>query len=106
MRLYPLAELARAAVEHALRQDPIATPDTGSLRDYVIELLLEVNARRVGVAAHLMALFGDFFRDLTTGAGGGHHRDRRHHLSAARGSGPVRPGSLRAARSATPRSFL
>ncbi|MEU3183558.1 TetR/AcrR family transcriptional regulator [Streptomyces sp. NPDC006923] len=60
------AELARAAVEHALRQDPIPTPDTGSLRGDVIELLHLANQRRVGLAAHLMAHLGDFFRETGT----------------------------------------
>ena len=59
-------ELARAAVEHILAGDPITVPDTGTLREDVVALLRQANARRVGVATHLLASLGEFYRETGT----------------------------------------
>jgi AcrR family transcriptional regulator len=60
------AELARAAFRHAIGQDPLAVPDTGSLREDVIALLRQVNERRVGIATVLIAQLGDLYRATGT----------------------------------------
>jgi AcrR family transcriptional regulator len=59
-------ELAQAAIEHVLAEDPITIPDTGTLRGDVIALLRQANERRVGVAIHLIASLGEFYRETGT----------------------------------------
>jgi AcrR family transcriptional regulator len=71
------AELARAALLHVAGRDPIAAPDTGSLRDDVIALLRRVNERRVALASALVAQLGDLYRATGTSIG-----DLRAFLSA------------------------
>lgn len=72
-------DLARAAIEHMIRQDPVSVPDTGSLREDVIAFLTESNRRRVGVATILAAHLRDFYQatetsiaDLRETVAGGH----------------------------------
>jgi AcrR family transcriptional regulator len=59
-------ELARAAILHLLRRDPLTPPDTGSLRDDVIALLRQANERRVRTATALMTRLGEFYRATGT----------------------------------------
>lgn len=59
-------ELARAAIEHKLAQDPVAVPDTGAIRDDVVTFLRDVNERRVGLAAYLVTGLGEFYRETGT----------------------------------------
>lgn len=63
-------ELAKAAVAHVLAQNPVAVPDTGNLRDDVVALLRQANERRLGIAVHLVAALGEFFRQTGTTLGG------------------------------------
>lgn len=60
------AELVRAAVEHVLARDPMTMPDTGTLRGDVIAALRQINERRVGLATHLIASLGEFYRETGT----------------------------------------
>jgi AcrR family transcriptional regulator len=59
-------ELAQRAIEHMLAKNPITLPDTGMLRDDVITLLRQINERRVGIATHLVASLGEFYRQTGT----------------------------------------
>jgi len=59
-------ELARAAITHLVRQNPVTPPDTGSLREDVIALLRQVNERRVRLATVLLTQLGDFYRATGT----------------------------------------
>lgn len=59
-------KLAQAAVEHVLASDPVEVGDTGTLRGDVIELLRQVNDRRVGLATHFVVSLGDFYRETGT----------------------------------------
>ncbi|WP_460943924.1 TetR/AcrR family transcriptional regulator [Okibacterium endophyticum] len=56
-------ELAQAAIERVLAKDPITVPDTGSLRGDTIELLRQASQRRVGIATHMIASLGEFYRE-------------------------------------------
>ncbi|GAB3116715.1 TetR/AcrR family transcriptional regulator [Streptomyces calidiresistens] len=60
------ADLVWAALLHVIERDPIAVPDTGTLRDDVIALLRQVNERRVGLASALLAQLADFHRATGT----------------------------------------
>lgn len=57
------AELALAAIRHQGRRDPIVEPDTGSLREDLIALLVDVNRRRSPIMAVLGASAGEFLRE-------------------------------------------
>ncbi|GGX69683.1 TetR/AcrR family transcriptional regulator [Streptomyces minutiscleroticus] len=63
------ADLVRAALLHVVQRDPIAVPDTGTLRDDVISLLRQVNERRVGLASALVAQLADLYRATGTSIG-------------------------------------
>ena len=54
------AELARAAIQHVMSRDPMTAPDTGSLRGGVIAFLQQVNERRAGIGAQLIARLAEF----------------------------------------------
>src|SRR3954451_3569851 len=45
------SDLAVAAVRHHGAKDPVPTPDTGSVRDDLVELLRRASSRRAEVAA-------------------------------------------------------
>ncbi|MEB4210681.1 TetR/AcrR family transcriptional regulator [Mycobacterium sp. 94-17] len=55
-------ELVLAALAHAVSKDVVVTPDTGSLRGDVIELLQQANKLRVGLVAALMTRLGGFYQ--------------------------------------------
>jgi AcrR family transcriptional regulator len=59
-------DLVLAALEHEVRKDVVVTPDTGSLRGDVIELLRQANKRRVGLATQLFTQLGGFYRQTGT----------------------------------------
>jgi AcrR family transcriptional regulator len=55
-------ELVLAALAHEVRKDVVVTPDTGSLRGDVIELLQQANKLRVGLVAALFTRLGGFYQ--------------------------------------------
>lgn len=55
-------ELVLAALAHEVDKDVVAVPDTGSLREDVIELLRQGNKLRVGLVAALMTRLGGFYQ--------------------------------------------
>lgn len=55
-------ELVLAALAHEVTKDVVMTPDTGSLRDDVVELLQQANKLRVGLVAALMTRLGGFYQ--------------------------------------------
>lgn len=55
-------ELVLAALAHEVGKDVVVTPDTGSLRGDVIELLQQANKLRVGLVAALMTRLGGFYQ--------------------------------------------
>lgn len=59
-------ELVLAALVHEVAKDVIVTPDTGSLRGDVIELLRQANKARLGLATQLFTQLGGFFRQTGT----------------------------------------
>lgn len=63
------ADLARAAAQHVLAQDPVDAPRTGSLRGDVLGVLRQLNERRAGIAMHLIGGLGEFFRETGTSVG-------------------------------------
>ncbi|MDX1889046.1 TetR/AcrR family transcriptional regulator [Mycolicibacterium sp. 050158] len=56
-------QLVHAALTRAVTKDPVRTPDTGSLRTDMIELLRQANRKRVRLATQLLTRLGDFYRD-------------------------------------------
>ncbi len=60
------AQLIRAAVARAVLLDRPAAPDTGSLRQDLIDLMHLINERRIEVAALLLYHLGGYFQE--TGA--------------------------------------
>jgi len=54
-------ELVHAAIVHAVGQNVVTAPDTGSLRGDVIALLRHANQRRVLLAIQLFTQLGEFF---------------------------------------------
>lgn len=60
------AELIRAAIEQEIRANPLPTPDTGSLRGDVIDLLTRTNERRARLATELMPHLSEYWRDTGT----------------------------------------
>ncbi len=57
------SELAIAAVRHFGRTDPVATPDTGSVRDDLVELLRNASKSRAELAALFSVQMGEFFAE-------------------------------------------
>jgi AcrR family transcriptional regulator len=55
-------ELVLAALAHEVRKDVVVTPDTGSLRGDVIELLQQANKLRAGLVAALFTRLGGFYQ--------------------------------------------
>ena len=54
-------DLLGAAIAHELGRDRIATPDTGSLRGDVIEVMRRANEARVRIIPMLSVLIGSYF---------------------------------------------
>lgn len=57
------ADLAIAAVRHHGWTEPVATPDTGSVRDDLVTLLRDASERRFDMAAMFSVLMGQFFTE-------------------------------------------
>jgi AcrR family transcriptional regulator len=57
------ADLAVAAIRHHGRHQPIATPDTGSVRDDLIEMLRDASAGRAEVAVLFSVQMGEYFSE-------------------------------------------
>lgn len=55
-------DLVLAALAHEVDKDVVVIPDTGSLRDDVVELLRQANKLRVGLVAALMTRLGGFYQ--------------------------------------------
>lgn len=59
-------ELAQAAAIRAAGKDRVTVPDTGSVRDDVIELLRRVNASRARFAIQFIGQLGGYFAETGT----------------------------------------
>jgi AcrR family transcriptional regulator len=59
------SDLAIAAIQHFSRTEVVTYPDTGSLRDDLIQLLHEVSARRSGLIALFGVQMGEYFAGST-----------------------------------------
>jgi AcrR family transcriptional regulator len=57
------AELAMAAIRHHGRSLPVATPDTGSVREDLIVLLRDASKSRAEVAALFSVQMGEYFAE-------------------------------------------
>jgi AcrR family transcriptional regulator len=60
------SELAIAAVRHHGRTEPVAVPDTGSVRDDLVELLRGASASRHELAALFSVQMGEYFSETGT----------------------------------------
>src|ERR1700754_3348440 len=60
------ADLAVAAIRHYGRTDPVDLPDTGSLREDLIQVLRNASARRREVARLFSVQMGQFFTETGT----------------------------------------
>ena len=56
-------DLLEATVGYGLRRDRVAAPDTGNLRDDMIELLRRSNAARAPIAPLMSAFVGSYFAE-------------------------------------------
>ena len=56
-------ELTLAAITHEARNAVVDVPNTGSVRDDLIALLLRANTKRAGVAMLFTTRMGEFFRE-------------------------------------------
>jgi AcrR family transcriptional regulator len=73
-RRWPRREdLALAAIRHRWLREPLPAPDTGSLRNDLITLLEQANARRQGLAAVLTVHLGAYYQDTETTPAGVRH---------------------------------
>jgi AcrR family transcriptional regulator len=59
-------ELVLAALAHQAKTEPVARPDTGSLRGDVVALLREANTVRPRLVAQLLTRLGAFYTDAGT----------------------------------------
>lgn len=57
------ADLAVAAIRHRGRNRPVATPDTGSVREDLIEVLRDASAGRTEVAVLFSVQMGEYFSE-------------------------------------------
>ncbi|MEV0401422.1 TetR/AcrR family transcriptional regulator [Actinoallomurus sp. NPDC050550] len=57
------SDLAVAAVRHHGAKDPVATPDTGSVREDLIELLRRASSHRAEIAALFSVQMGEYFSE-------------------------------------------
>lgn len=53
--------LVRAAIAHGLASEPVEPPDTGSLREDVLELFRTMNAARASLVPVVSVLMGSYF---------------------------------------------
>lgn len=60
------AELTRAAITHVGRRNQAAAPNTGSLREDMLEVLRDANGKRIGLTALLIAYLGGYFQETGT----------------------------------------
>lgn len=60
------ADLAIAAVRHYSRGDVVVVPDTGSVRDDVVQLMTEVSGRRSALVALISVQMGEYFEETGT----------------------------------------
>ncbi|GIF48276.1 TetR family transcriptional regulator [Asanoa ferruginea] len=60
------ADLAVAAIQHYGRTDPVDLPDTGSLREDLIQVLRNASARRSELAVLFSVQMGQFFTETGT----------------------------------------
>ena len=60
------ADLVRAAVERMLGRDPMAPPDTGSLRGDMLAIIRHANEHRIGTTALLVYYLGAYFQETGT----------------------------------------
>jgi len=60
------SDLAIAAVRHHGRQLPVTTPDTGSVREDLIELLRSASTNRTDVAVLFSIQMGQYFAETGT----------------------------------------
>lgn len=60
-------ELIQAAVSHRGQRDPVAVPDTGSLREDVIELLHRANRSRARLGVVVALQLADYFAETGSG---------------------------------------
>ncbi|HEV7712899.1 MAG TPA: TetR/AcrR family transcriptional regulator [Asanoa sp.] len=60
------ADLAVAAIQHYGRTDPVDLPDTGSLREDLIQVLRNASARRSDLAVLFSVQMGQFFTETGT----------------------------------------
>lgn len=56
-------DLLEAALAHGLRRDRVAAPDTGNLRDDMIEVLRRSNAARAPLAPLMSVFVGSYFAE-------------------------------------------
>ena len=59
-------DLVLAALTHHVKADPVATPDTGSLRGDVVALLREANKVRPRLVTQLLTRLGGFYAEAGT----------------------------------------
>ncbi|WP_460358130.1 TetR-like C-terminal domain-containing protein [Actinoallomurus acanthiterrae] len=57
------SDLAVAAVRHHGAKDPVSTPDTGSVREDLIELLRRASSHRAELAALFSVQMGEYFSE-------------------------------------------
>ncbi|TCK21688.1 TetR/AcrR family transcriptional regulator [Pseudonocardia endophytica] len=74
-------ELVRAAVGHARDREPVTVPDTGSLRDDMVELLRRANRSRAWLGIVMALQLSGYYAETGTGPA-----DLRGALLAGRGS--------------------
>lgn len=60
------AHLAIAAIRHVLTSHPLAVPDMGSVREELISLLHQSNARGISTGLLSILQIGDYFRETGT----------------------------------------
>jgi AcrR family transcriptional regulator len=60
-------ELVQAAILHALAQQPVAIPDTGALRDDLLELMRRTNRSRANIGAMVLLQLAAYFAETGTG---------------------------------------
>ncbi|GAA4623147.1 TetR/AcrR family transcriptional regulator [Actinoallomurus vinaceus] len=73
------SDLAVAAVRHHGAKDPVSTPDTGSVREDLIELLRRASSHRAEIAALFSVQMGEYFSET-----GKSPQDLRHELLSGR----------------------
>lgn len=78
------SELLFAVIRHAKLLERVDVPDTGSVRDDMIELIRRVTAARAGNAALLSVLMGEYFRET-----GSSYAELRQRMFGDRPNGPA-----------------